>query len=171
MTNSELTRQRCHYRAVRDRLVRSAGGGGRSAAMAELETQVAELASDNAAKTRRIATLEVDLADAAARLLAQAQALLSGRSTDEADDGDGRPSIEALVTSVLADFPGVTWDDIISVRRERRLVKPRHACMRAVYENRKDLSLPRIGRIFRRDHTTVLAAVKAGPADQPFPSD
>jgi hypothetical protein len=119
MTNSELTRQHRHYRAVRERLVRSAGRGGRSAVMAELEAEVAELASDNATKARRIAALEIDLADAEARLLAQAKALLSGRSTDETDDGpsDDRPSIETIVATVLADFPGVTWDDIISVRR------------------------------------------------------
>lgn len=54
----------------------------------------------------------------------------------------------------------MSWEDVISVRRERRLVKPRHACMRAAYENRGDLSLSRIGRIFRRDHTTVLEAVR-----------
>ncbi|HXV29781.1 MAG TPA: helix-turn-helix domain-containing protein [Sinorhizobium sp.] len=173
MRNFELTRQRRHYGAVRERLVRAGEGGGRSIAMAELEAEVAGLASDNAAKARRIAVLETDLADAEARLLAQAQILLSGRSADETDDGPGddRPSIDAIVASVLADFPDVTWEDIISVRRERRLVKPRHACMRAVYESRKDLSLPRIGRIFRRDHTTVLAAVKAAPARRPLSSD
>lgn len=65
---------------------------------------------------------------------------------------------------MLEDFPGVSWDDIISVRRERRLVKPRHACMRAVYERRRDLSLAGIGRIFHRDHTTVLAVVNDGGA-------
>nr|WP_245262680.1 helix-turn-helix domain-containing protein [Ensifer sp. BR816] len=102
------------------------------------------------------------MADAEARLLAQAQMLLSGTLADDSDAeaNDERSSIEAIVAAVLVDFPGVTWADIISVRRDRRLVKPRHACMRAVYEKRKDLSLPRIGRIFHRDHTTVLAAVK-----------
>ncbi|CCE96341.1 Chromosomal replication initiator protein dnaA [Sinorhizobium fredii HH103] len=129
-------------------------------AIAELEAQLAELATENAAKARRIATLEADLADAQARLLAQAQVLLSGRRADDDDEADGdRSSIEEIVAAVLADFPGVTWADIVSVRRDRRLVKPRHACMRAVYEKRRDLSLPRIGRIFHRDHTTVLAAV------------
>lgn len=172
MTNSELTRQRRHYNGVRERLVRSDEGRRRSIAMVELENEVAGLASDNAAKARRIAVLEADLADVQARLLAQAQMLLSERSTGEAEDGrnGGGPSIETIVASVLADFPGVTWDDIISVRRERRLVKPRHACMRAVYENRRDLSLPRIGRIFHRDHTTVLAAVRAVPDGHASPT-
>ncbi|WEX76182.1 chromosomal replication initiator DnaA [Sinorhizobium numidicum] len=148
--HSQLNRQHRHYLAVRERLVHAAAAASRSAAIAELESQVAGLASDNAAKTRRIVALEIDLADAEARLLAQAQALLSGRGADEAEDeqeGD-RPPIEEIIATVLADFPGVSWEDIISVRRERRLVEPRHACMRAVYESRRDLSLPRIGRIF-----------------------
>ena len=162
MTHSQLTRQHQHYAAVRERLAGSAGASRRSAAIAELESQVADLARETAAKTRRIVALEGNLADAEARLLAQAQMLLSGRRTEDGDDeADGnRSSIEEIVMEVLADFPGVTWEDIISVRRDRRLVKPRHACMRAVYEKRKDLSLPRIGRIFHRDHSTVLAAVK-----------
>lgn len=170
MTNSEVARQQRHYRAVRERLVRAGDGGGRSAAMAELQAEVAELTADSATKARRIEALEADLADAEARLLAQAKALLTGRRVDEtdADRTDDRPSIDMIVAGVLADFPGVSWEDVISVRRERRLVKPRHACMRAVYEKRADLSLPRIGRIFRRDHTTVLAVVKStseAPAD------
>ncbi|ASY63496.1 hypothetical protein SJ05684_c20540 [Sinorhizobium sojae CCBAU 05684] len=170
MTNSEVARQQQHYRAVRERLVRAGSRGGRSAAMAELHAEVKELTAENAAKARRIATLETDLADAEARLLAQAKALLTGRRVAETDaePTDDRPAIDTIVADVLADFPGVSWEDVISVRRERRLVKPRHACMRAVYEKRPDLSLPRIGRIFRRDHTTVLAVVKStseAPAD------
>ncbi|OHV77993.1 helix-turn-helix domain-containing protein [Ensifer sp. LCM 4579] len=163
MENSQSARQQRHYRAVRERLVRAGDGGGRSAAMAELRSELSELTADNAAKARRIAMLETDLADAEARLLAQAKALLAGRQSDgvDADRTEERPSIDTIIAGVLADFPGVTWEDVISVRRERRLVKPRHACMRAVYESRPDLSLPRIGRIFRRDHTSVLSVVKS----------
>ncbi|AFL52860.1 chromosomal replication initiation ATPase DnaA [Sinorhizobium fredii] len=162
MTNSQLARQHRHYRDVRERLVGAMREAGRSAAIAELEAQVAELAAENVAKTRRIVALEDDLADAEARLLAQAQTLLSGRRAEGGDEEpeDDRATIEEIVAAVLVDFPGVTWADVISVRRDRRLVEPRHACMRAVYEKRRDLSLPRIGRIFHRDHTTVLAAVK-----------
>lgn len=168
MTSSELTKQHRHYSAVRERLVRAATSAGRSAVLAKLEAEAADLALENAENKRRIAALEADLADAEARLLAQAKALLSARRADTDDGaGDERQSIETIVASVLADFPGVTWDDIISVRRDRRLVKPRHACMRAVYASRPDLSLPRIGRIFHRDHSTVLAAVRAQPEEHP----
>jgi chromosomal replication initiator protein len=36
--------------------------------------------------------------------------------------------------------------------------------MRAVYEERKDLSLPRIGKIFHKDHTSILSAVRKTPS-------
>ncbi|RVH92751.1 helix-turn-helix domain-containing protein [Sinorhizobium meliloti] len=163
--NSELARQTRHYLAVRERLARPGDAAGRSARIKELEGQLADLASDNEAKGRRIARLEADLADAGARLLAQPRILLGGRDTGASnEDGGDRAPIEEIVAAVLEDFPGVSWDDIISVRRERRLVKPRHACMRAVYERRRDLSLAGIGRIFHRDHTTVLAVVNDGGA-------
>ncbi|PII38567.1 chromosomal replication initiator protein DnaA [Sinorhizobium meliloti CCBAU 01290] len=162
--NSELARQTRHYLAVRERLARPGDAAGRSARIKELEGQLADLASDNEAKGRRCG-LEADLADAGARLLAQARILLGGRDTGASnEDGGDRAPIEEIVAAVLEDFPGVSWDDIISVRRERRLVKPRHACMRAVYERRRDLSLAGIGRIFHRDHTTVLAVVNDGGA-------
>lgn len=163
--NSELARQTRHYRAVRERLARPSEAMGRSARIKELEGQLVDLASDNEAKGRRIARLEADLADAGARLLAQARILLGSRDTGASNEaGRDRAPIEEIVAAVLEDFPGVSWDDIISVRRERRLVKPRHACMRAVYERRRDLSLAGIGRIFHRDHTTVLAVVNDGGA-------
>ncbi|MDK1373438.1 MULTISPECIES: helix-turn-helix domain-containing protein [unclassified Sinorhizobium] len=163
-TQSQLARLTQHYSAVRERLVRPANAVVSAAAAAELERRLQALAGDNAAKARRIAALETELADAGARLIAQAQALLGQRPVEAAEDGD-RPPVEEIVAVVLERFPGVTWEDIISVRRERRLVEPRHACMRAVYDARKDLSLPLLGRIFHRKHTTVLGVVQRRSAD------
>ncbi|MBB4189325.1 helix-turn-helix domain-containing protein [Sinorhizobium terangae] len=163
-TQSQLARLSKHYGAVRERLVRPTNAVVSAAAAAELERRVQALASDNAAKARRIAALETELADAGARLIAQAQVLLGQRAGEEAEDGD-RPPVEEIVAAVLERFPGVSWEDIISVRRERRLVEPRHACMRAVYDARKDLSLPLIGRIFRRNHVTVLGVVQRRSAE------
>ncbi|WEX86607.1 chromosomal replication initiator DnaA [Sinorhizobium garamanticum] len=161
-TQSQLMRLTRHYSAVRERLVRPANAVVSAAAAAELERRLQALAGDNAAKARRIAALETELADAGARLIAQAQALLGQRAGEEAEHV---PAVEAIVAAVLERFPGITWEDIISVRRERRLVEPRHACMRAVYDARKDLSLLSIGRIFRRKHTTVLGVVQRRSAD------
>lgn len=108
----------------------------------------------------RAEKLELDLSDARARILAQAEMLRI--STDGiVPDGSNKRTVEAIVRDVLRDFPGITWEDVKGVRRERYLVIPRHACMKAVYEERKDLSLPTIGRLFGgRDHTTILSAVR-----------
>jgi chromosomal replication initiator protein len=38
--------------------------------------------------------------------------------------------------------------------------------MEAVYDERKDLSLPSIGKLFCRDHTTILHAVRKVKADR-----
>lgn len=104
--NSELARQTRHYLAVRERLARPGDAAGRSARIKELEGQLADLASDNEAKGRRIARLEADLADAGARLLAQARILLGGRDTGASnEDGGDRAPIEEIVAAVLEDFP------------------------------------------------------------------
>jgi chromosomal replication initiator protein len=111
----------------------------------------------------KVIKLELDLADARARILSQAQLLKA--TTEDAEGGevsDNRRSVREIVAEVLQDFPDVTWEDVISVRRVRTLIAPRHACMRAVYDERKDLSLPRLGRLFHRDHTVILYALKKG---------
>ncbi|MFL5015418.1 MAG: helix-turn-helix domain-containing protein [Rhizobium sp.] len=71
-----------------------------------------------------------------------------------------RRSIDAIVIEVLENFPGVNIDNIQSHRRTRDIIPARQESMFEVYMQRPDLSLPMIGRWFRRDHTTVLHAVK-----------
>ncbi|WP_312362562.1 helix-turn-helix domain-containing protein [Ensifer sp.] len=115
------------------------------------------------AQRLRVLELELALADTQARLLSQAQ-LLCGTAAGGKGGFFGRRPVREIVEEVLAAYPGVGWADIIGVRRERRLVEPRHACMAAVYEEREDLSLPALGRIFQRDHSSVLHAVNKGRA-------
>jgi chromosomal replication initiator protein len=106
----------------------------------------------------RIERLELDLADARARILSQAQMLC--KLDSEMIDIDIKRPVSVIVAEVLQDFPDITWADIISVRRTLNLIKPRHLCMAAVYNERKDLSLPQLGKVFHRDHTVILYAVK-----------
>ncbi|TBB44199.1 hypothetical protein ELH49_09205 [Rhizobium ruizarguesonis] len=70
-----------------------------------------------------------------------------------------RRSIRDIVLEVLENFPGITIDNVQSHRRTRDVIDPRQEAMFEVYMQRPDLSLPMIGRWFRRDHTTVLHAV------------
>lgn len=127
-----------------------------------LEQRIKGLTSQNEEQTKLIISLQLSLADAQARILDQARALC-----EHADASMGqsvRRPVRDIIKEVLHFFPGITWEDVISVRRERRLIEPRHKCMVAVYEERKDLSLPMLGRIFKRDHTTIIHAVQKAEA-------
>ena len=81
------------------------------------------------------------------------------------EHGEGTPRVPALkiISEVAAEY-GVTVDEIRGPRRHGDLVKPRHAAMCRVYLQRPDMTLPEIGRLFRKDHTTVLHAIKRGGA-------
>lgn len=121
---------------------------------------VAEREQHHRETERKMEKLELDLADARARILSQAELM---KAIDDGEAGeivDKRRSVPEIVAEVLQYYPGITWEDVKGIRRTRDLIAPRHACMRAVYNERKDLSLPRLGRIFGgRDHTTILHAV------------
>lgn len=54
----------------------------------------------------------------------------------------------------------ITVEQIKSMSRKREFAWPRQECM---YRMRREtsLSLPQIGRIFDRDHTTVIHAIRA----------
>jgi len=69
--------------------------------------------------------------------------------------------------SMVAAWHGYTYEDIISPAKPNALVSARQDAMVAVYLNCRCVgerySLLRLGRIFHRDHTTVLHALrKAG---------
>jgi chromosomal replication initiation ATPase DnaA len=68
-----------------------------------------------------------------------------------------RPRIHEIISEV-AKRHGVTPIAIISDRRNTKLVAARHEAMWRA-RNETTYSLPRIGRAFRRDHTTVLHGV------------
>lgn len=50
-------------------------------------------------------------------------------------------------------------DVVLGASRYRGVVDVRQQAMAAVYQMRPDLSFPQIGRLFNRDHTTVIHAV------------
>jgi chromosomal replication initiator protein len=63
-------------------------------------------------------------------------------------------SPESIVAKVSERF-GVSVEELKSKNKQRRIADARQVCMYLVREM-TDLSLPRIGEIFNRDHTTVL---------------
>lgn len=64
------------------------------------------------------------------------------------------------IIRVVATRHGVSVADIKGATRVFHIVAARQEAMVLVYKLRPDLSLPAIGRIFDRDHTTVLHAVR-----------
>jgi chromosomal replication initiator protein len=53
---------------------------------------------------------------------------------------------------------GLSVEDIVGEKKSRRLVIARHYAMNRVYYE-TNLSLPEIGRLFGRDHTTIIYGV------------
>lgn len=111
-----------------------------------------------AEKDEQIRRLQLDLSDAQARILTQAE-MICALDCIELGSMQKR-SVAVIVSEVLSEFPGISWADVKGVRRRRELIRPRHLCMYAVYTERSDLSLPLIGKIFGgKDHSTIHHAV------------
>lgn len=54
----------------------------------------------------------------------------------------------------------VSVDDIMGRSSQKRIADARHLAMYRIRKERPDMSLPQIGRVFDRDHTTVIAAIR-----------
>jgi chromosomal replication initiation ATPase DnaA len=141
------------------------------ASLAAISTsRKAKLAEELSVRRAEVSRLQLDLSDAHARMISQADVistLLAAVSESGDEETQAKRPVAAIVADVLRDFPGITWEDMKGVRRERRLSRPRQICMFEIYEQRKDLSFPKIGKMFGgRDHTTVLHAVNKVRAER-----
>lgn len=72
----------------------------------------------------------------------------------------GYPPIEACAEQVARDY-GVTLDDLKSANRKRSITWVRQWAMYCIRKEHPNASLPQIGRLFNRDHTTVIHAIEA----------
>lgn len=158
--------QKAQAVAVRKRLMgmteKAQSIGHAKSRISELESDLQLSEEENAGLRNSVSALEMDLADLRASFMSQAKYLadiedkIAGQASYQFKE---KKSVTRIVMEVLADYPGITWEDVLSPRRSRGLIKPRHACMKAVCEQRPDLSFPAVGRIFHRDHTTILNAI------------
>lgn len=74
-----------------------------------------------------------------------------------------RWSVRAILAAVCR-VANISYGEIVSPWRPRRLAHPRHVAMYIMARSRHDLSYPMIGAILgRRDHTTVLSGVRRVP--------
>ncbi len=85
-----------------------------------------------------------------AQLNAQLEAMERGDESPLVAPGRIKP-----VISAVAKYYRVSLRDLISFRRTRNVIRPRQVAMYLARALTKH-SLPAIGRVFERDHTTVL---------------
>ena len=74
-------------------------------------------------------------------------------------DTTERTLVEDIIKQTAAAF-GVRPADILGPRRDRNSVAARHMAMARAYVERPDMTLPELGRLFKRDHTVLLHAAK-----------
>lgn len=69
-----------------------------------------------------------------------------------------RAHIKALIAKAAQDN-GVSYDAVMSRARPRDVCRARFAAITAVAAAYPDMSFPRLGRIFNRDHSTIVHAL------------
>lgn len=72
---------------------------------------------------------------------------------------DAKPNARAIAAEVAA-LNGMRFSEILGDRRDKPAVLVRDAAIRAIADSRPDMSLTAIGRVFRRDHTTIMHSLR-----------
>ena len=169
---SELARQRENISAVKQRLgLRSAVVNYGLLAKREQDREHDRAAQEAAARREMIEEARRRQQEAIDTMPAYALSEtlpLSNFSTEltveVTEVGYGKPELKKtalqIIIEVLEDFPGVSVEDIKGIRRSKHIIRPRQLAIYEVFRQRPDMSSPVIGRIFNRDHTTILHAVK-----------
>lgn len=162
---TELQKQQKNMTEVRARLLKPANTSDRrkldeaTHTISELNAQISEMSTVIDGHDKETERLTLNIADLHATIIAQARKIGELENSGDPEVAYRRP-VKLIVEEVLREYPGVTWQDIVSAKRTKYLIEPRHRCMTAVFTIRPDLSFPMIGKIFMRDHTTILSAVK-----------
>jgi chromosomal replication initiation ATPase DnaA len=71
----------------------------------------------------------------------------------------GSPSPKTVLKLVALKHR-LSLDDLLGPRRQKCVVAARHEAVGLVYTHCRYISLPAIGRIFNRDHTTILHTLR-----------
>lgn len=125
-----------------------------------VEAQRAALAREAAEReARRLAEAEFRAANRAA-----AQAVREERAVEEyriidLSAGSARVPARTIIEQV-SQKTGIPYAEIIGVTRKRAIAAARMTAMYEVRMRRPDMSLPQIGKVFKRDHTTILHAIR-----------
>lgn len=98
-------------------------------------------------------------ADIAARREALDRALAKADAGRPDTGLSTRPGHREIIEHVAHSY-GVTVEAIMSKSRMDKIAEARHAAIRAVANSRPDWSLTMIGKVFGRDHTTILHSLR-----------
>ena len=90
--------------------------------------------------------------------------LMTEALRDVLPDGGKREISVAMIKEVVATYCNIKVEDLDSKKRNREIAYPRQVAMYLCREL-TDTSLPKIGDIFNRDHTTVIHACEKIRAD------
>lgn len=71
----------------------------------------------------------------------------------------GKTPVRDIIARTAAEF-NVPIEAILGNSRAYHVVEARHMAMWRARKERLDMSLPQLGEIFRRDHTTIIHAVR-----------
>ncbi len=161
--NTELQRQHEVAKAAHDRLTGQVVSlkkySAVKAKVANLEDLFRRQAQENVKLRTRNNLLQEQLMEAQGRIISQEQRICALSDLKETPQENRRP-IAAICEEILKDFSGTSWDDIVSERRTREVIVPRHLCYLAVCAERTDLPIAQIARAFKRDHSTILHLLK-----------
>lgn len=136
--------------------------------------RAAALARHNEANKARVTQMKQDRDEAwanahEARLAAVRMIADAKTAVEHMLQGGSREDAEALLSpkplglDILRDVAvkhGLTVGILRGPSRSRHIVAVRHEAIAAVHVARPDLSLPALGRIFNRDHTSILFALR-----------
>lgn len=64
------------------------------------------------------------------------------------------------IAAGVAALHGYTLAEIVGKRQNKEIIAARHDAIKAVADARPDMSLPQVGKIFHRDHTSILHALR-----------
>lgn len=126
----------------------------------EREERQARLDAEDTARREQERRIVAEAKALAEAIIAEAKEQAAVITVQAVEEVEARPRLVHDIISAVAEEYGVTVAEIKGLRREKYIVPARQEAMARVYRERPDLSLTVLGRLFHRDHTTVLSAIK-----------
>lgn len=128
-----------------------------------LQQQADEFRKAIAERDRKIAKLTDNVGDYYRAILHYIQKLETSVSEETMIPSDSivlRKSVREIIDEVLKDFPEVTYAELMSANRNRMVTAARFQAIWAVKQERPELSTVQLGRFFKRDHASIINALK-----------